>query len=132
MVDSNDDRRVVMEELTEFIKGQTAVQQSRLLLSVSHSRRSLFELLDTNGDGRLAPREFREGYSRLAKFDKDRDGQISHTDLSGNFILTLEVARASLFTREAMAMPRPPPISRHTDTRPSRRSEVVSEDGSQR
>jgi Ca2+-binding EF-hand superfamily protein len=111
MVDSNDDRRVVMEELTEFIKGQTAVQQSRLLLSVSHSRRSLFELLDTNGDGRLAPREFREGYSRLAKLDKDRDGRFSHTDLSGNFILTLEVARASLFTREAMAMPRPPPTS---------------------
>ena len=111
MVDSNDDGRVVIEELTEFIKDQTAVQQSRLLLSVSHSRRSLFELLDTNGDRRLAPREFLEGYSRLGTIDKDRDGRISRTDLSGKFILTLEVARASLFTREAMAMPRTPPTS---------------------
>ncbi|GIS63333.1 MAG: hypothetical protein CM1200mP2_55580 [Planctomycetaceae bacterium] len=40
----------------------------------------------------------------------DHDGQISRTDLSGNHILTLEVARASLFTREAMAMPRPQPV----------------------
>ena len=63
MVDSNDDGQVVLEEIIEFIKDQTAVQQSRLLLGISHSRRSLFELLDTNGDRRLAPREFREGYA---------------------------------------------------------------------
>ncbi len=120
MVDSNADGRVVMEELTEFIKDQTAVQQSRLLLSVSHSRRSLFELLDANGDRRLAPREFREGYSRLRQIDRDRDGRISRTELSGDYILTLEVARASLFTRDAMAMSRPP-LNPATPT-PDRRS----------
>ncbi|GIT29677.1 MAG: hypothetical protein Ct9H300mP1_17230 [Planctomycetaceae bacterium] len=107
MVDSNDDGQVVLEEIIEFIKDQTAVPQSRLLLGVSHSRRSLFELLEPTGPA-AGSREFREGYAQLEKLDKDRDGGFP-TDLSGNPILTLEVARASLFTQEAMAMPRPQP-----------------------
>lgn len=107
MVDGNDDGKLVMDELTEFIKDQTAVQQSRLLLSVTHNSRSLFERLDANSDRRLSPREFREGYLRLRQADADRDGRISRTDLSGDYVLTLEVARAALFTENAMAMPSP-------------------------
>ena len=107
MVDADNDGKVMRDELTEFIKDQTAVQQSRLLLNVSHTSRSLFELLDANSDRRLSEREFREGYSRLRSIDSNRDGRISRTDLSGDYELTLEVARAALFTDEAMAMPAP-------------------------
>ncbi len=107
MVDGNNDGKVLLAELTDFIKDQTAVQQSRLLLGVTHSSKSLLEILDADGDQRLSPREFREGYPRLRRIDKDGDGRISRTDLSGDYLLTLEVARAALFTSEAMAMPRP-------------------------
>ena len=107
MVDADNDGKVMRDELTEFIKDQTAVQQSRLLLNVTHKSRSLFDLLDANSDRRLSEREFREGYSRLRTVDSDRDGRISRTDLSGDYVLTLEVARAALFTNDAMAMPAP-------------------------
>ena len=107
MVDADNDGKVLRDELTEFVKDQTAVQQSRLLLNVTHKSRSLFELLDANSDRRLSEREFREGYSRLRAVDSDRDGRISRTDLSGDYVLTLEVARAALFTDDAMAMPAP-------------------------
>jgi Ca2+-binding EF-hand superfamily protein len=107
MVDADNDGKVTRDELTEFIKDQTAVQQSRLLLNVTHKSRSLFQLLDGNGDRRLAPRDFRDGYERLKPLDTDRNGRISRTELSGEYVLTLEVARAALFSADAMAMPAP-------------------------
>ncbi len=112
IVDSNGDGKLVVDELIEFIKDQTAVQQSRLLLGVSYSSRPLFELLDADADRRLSPREFHEGYPRLRQVDKTRDGRISRTDLSGDVVLTLEVARAALFSQEAMLMPNPQPAAR--------------------
>ena len=107
MVDADNDGKVTRDELTEFIKDQTAVQQSRLLLNVTHKSRSLFQLLDGNGDRRLAPREFRDGYERLKPLDTNHNGHISRTELSGEYVLTLEVARAALFSDDAMAMPAP-------------------------
>ena len=109
VIDSNGDGKLVIDELTEFVKNQTAVQQSRLLLGVSYHSRPLFQLLDADSDRRLSPREFHEGYPRLRQADTTRDGRISRTELSGDFVLTLEVARAALFSQEAMMMPNPQP-----------------------
>tara|TARA_Y100000588_G_scaffold162742_1_gene176791 strand:+ start:74 stop:703 length:630 start_codon:yes stop_codon:yes gene_type:complete len=109
VIDNNGDGKLVIDELIEFVKNQTAVQQSRLLLGVSYHGRPLFQLLDANSDRRLSPREFHEGYPRLRQADTTRDGRISRTELSGDFVLTLEVARAALFSQEAMMMPNPQP-----------------------
>jgi Ca2+-binding EF-hand superfamily protein len=119
MVDADNNGKLTRDELTEFIKDQTAVQQSRLLLNVTHKSRSLFQLLDSNGDRRLAPREFRDGYERLKPLDTDRNGHISRTELSGEYVLTLEVARAALFSDDAMAMPAPQ-VTRTTPTTETR------------
>jgi hypothetical protein len=75
------------------------VSESRILLSVSDLGRSLFEVLDTNGDRRLGIRELQAAPGRIAGWDRDGDGKITTEELSWNFRMVFDRGPSMLFGR---------------------------------
>jgi Ca2+-binding EF-hand superfamily protein len=62
-------------------------------LSQGDHGRGLFELLDTDRDNRLSPRELKNAWKALAPWDTDGDGCISRTEVPRQFQLTLAQGR---------------------------------------
>src|SRR5262245_57422065 len=65
MIDRDADGKITLAEFDAFFKLQQSFSKLPLSLVYSAQTPSLFQLLDTNGDGRLSIREVREGWSRL-------------------------------------------------------------------
>jgi len=50
-------------------------------VGITSEGKGLFELLDTDGDGRLSVREMRNAVKLLAELDRDGDGAISRAEI---------------------------------------------------
>jgi Ca2+-binding EF-hand superfamily protein len=76
VADRNGDGKLTEAELTAYgtLVGNAA--SSTVSLQVQESGRSLFEMFDTNRDGRLGLRELRTVWDRLALYDKDGSGKV--------------------------------------------------------
>lgn len=88
-VDLDGNGQVTREEIQFFFSLDGLAEQSRLVLSLSNETRTLFEILDSNQDRRLSPREFFEGRKRLAEFDLNGDGALSREELHTRFRVTV-------------------------------------------
>jgi Ca2+-binding EF-hand superfamily protein len=60
---------------------QAAARASCATVGVSSEGKGLFEMLDTNGDGRLSVREMRNAVRLIAELDRDGDGMLSRTEI---------------------------------------------------
>jgi Ca2+-binding EF-hand superfamily protein len=69
------------------------VASASVTLSVSDQSRGLFDLLDTNRDGRLSVREMRQASKLLKQFDREKKGYLTREDLPHTY--RLELRRAS-------------------------------------
>src|SRR6185369_4305673 len=67
---------------------QARLKKACVALVMSDESRGLFDLLDTNRDGRLSVRELRAAPALLATHDKDGKG-IARTDLPRSYCLTV-------------------------------------------
>jgi Ca2+-binding EF-hand superfamily protein len=65
------------------------VAAGSMTLTVSDRSRGLFDLLDTNRDGRLSVREMRQAPKLLKQFDRDNKGYITRADLPRTYRLEL-------------------------------------------
>jgi len=93
-VDANADGMVTRDEVSAYIKQQTAKNQNRIDVSFSEEGKSLFELLDgVPMDRRLTRRECRGAWERLKVRDTNNNGKISADELAGTFKLTIEFGR---------------------------------------
>jgi Ca2+-binding EF-hand superfamily protein len=79
------------DHLQELHKRVTA---GSVTLSISDQSRGLFDLLDTNRDGRLSVREMRQAPKLLKQFDRDNKGFLTRDDLPRTY--RLEVRRATV------------------------------------
>jgi len=95
LADRNEDDKLTLKELTDYGEVMTGVSDAPIALSFSDSGQNLFELLDTNRDGRLSLRELRQAWNRLRDQDQDGDGQIHKDELPRQCQLT--VTRGAAF-----------------------------------
>jgi Ca2+-binding EF-hand superfamily protein len=89
LADRNGDGKVTMAEMTALLNLLEDASVSSISIGVGEHGRALFQLLDTNGDGRLGLRELRSAWDRLAKLDKNGDGFISADEIPRQFELTV-------------------------------------------
>src|SRR5262249_17049358 len=54
-------------------------------LTITNNGRGMFAILDANGDGKLGLRELRTAWSRLAPYDRKRQGSIGKNDIPLQF-----------------------------------------------
>ncbi len=81
IVDRNGDDKVTEQELKAYLDMQSEGAGCRLQLTITDEGRSLFELLDGNGDGRLSLRELRTGWARMKPMSRSDNG-LSRDDIS--------------------------------------------------
>lgn len=104
MLDKNDDGMIFIEEVIQFVNRQADASQSRTIMKVTTTGKPLFDLLDANRDARLSERELAQAFRRLTKKDADNppcdadaDGRITATEIDGQYRVTFEMGKPSLF-----------------------------------
>jgi Ca2+-binding EF-hand superfamily protein len=89
LADRNGDNSLTRKEIDEFLDMQEKFFFRATYLTVMDRGVSLFELLDTDHDGQLSPRELRSAWSRLAPWDRDGSGRIRREQLPRQFQFVL-------------------------------------------
>src|SRR5262249_6691931 len=97
-VDSDGDGMLVEAEMLVYVDQEASASQSRVVLTVSHTGKSVFEALDTLVvDRRLTRRELRRAAEQMKSFDQDGDGAVSTDELAGQFRAVLELGKPLMF-----------------------------------
>src|SRR6185295_19062011 len=85
LMDRDGDGQLFEKEILAYLDSYKelliAVRTSTASVSMTEEGKGLFELLDTNGDGRLSVREMRQALRLLDDFDRDGKGLLSKTDI---------------------------------------------------
>jgi len=90
-MDIDGDGKVMKGELTSFMTGQNEAAAARLYLVVRDKGQDLFEVLETETDGLLSPRELRSAKSVLDIHDTNGDGVLGGDEVPAR--LELELVR---------------------------------------
>jgi Ca2+-binding EF-hand superfamily protein len=77
--------RAYLDELQDL---QGKAMAGCVSLTIADQGRGLFDLLDTNKDGRLSVREMRNAFKLIAQLDQDGDGFISRGEIPRGYTLT--------------------------------------------
>ncbi len=88
-VDRNGDGKIFPEELLTFLDQELQSTANRIELRIHGPDRNLFEILDTNGDNRLAESEFRAAGANLTHWDRDKDSQIARAEVPRKYRLVI-------------------------------------------
>jgi Ca2+-binding EF-hand superfamily protein len=90
-MDANGDGKLEEKEVLAYLDKLEELQKKAraacVSLTVSDNSRGLFDLIDTNHDGRLSVRELRNAVKLVDQYGKD--GAISRNDIPRNYHLTL-------------------------------------------
>ena len=81
MADRDNDGKVTKKEFEDMNDLHAGAFGTTSTLSVSETSRGLFELLDTNRDGRLSVRELRTAAEKLKVYDLNADGILSEDEI---------------------------------------------------
>ncbi|RPI77035.1 MAG: hypothetical protein EHM42_14245, partial [Planctomycetaceae bacterium] len=101
IVDRDADKMVTLDELLAFIDQDSAAQQSRVDLVLSHDGKSVFQVLDAAPDRRLTRRELLHAAERMRSMDLDRDGTVTSVEMVGRYKMQAELGRPALFRTPA-------------------------------
>ncbi len=97
MVDRDGDGMVVRNELIEYVNQEARASRSRLNVTIGRKGETLFELIDADSDGRLAPRELSAAWSRLESHDRDGDSELAPPEIAGSYSIDFELGKPRLF-----------------------------------
>lgn len=109
LVDTDRDGQVSDAELQALIDQDSGAQQTRIELVISHDSESLFEILTGSGDRRLTMRKLLEGHSRVSARDRDGDGVVHLSEITGKYRLTAEPGKPTMFRSGSRMMRGIPP-----------------------
>jgi Ca2+-binding EF-hand superfamily protein len=88
LADRDGNGQLTEEELEAFFKVHSKGTLCFTTVSLSDHGYGLFELLDTNHDNRLSPRELKAAWKVLEPWDANKDGLISQNELPRQFQVT--------------------------------------------
>ena len=89
LIDRDGDGKLTEKELTDYLDLQAQVTTTTFTVQVGEGGQGLFELIDTNRDGRLSAKELRTAWDRLAPWDHDNDGFIARTEIPRQLDVTV-------------------------------------------
>lgn len=95
-IDMDEDLQMTRQELFRFADREQAATASRIEVTVEQSGKTMFRLLDSNGDRRLTKREILKGSDRLKEYDINADGAYSDVELGTEYVLTIGMGRSEL------------------------------------
>ena len=87
--DIDEDEHLSRDEMKAWIETDTLATQSQIEVSVKQDGKTMFSLLDTNFDRRLAQRELQEGQSVLQEYDVNQDGELAESELGTRYVLQI-------------------------------------------
>src|SRR5262249_11123872 len=94
MMDADGDGKVTEKEMLAFFKKIEDVQAKAMVgctsMTVADQGRGLFDLMDTNHDGRLSVREMRNAVKLIDALDRDGDGQLGKNEIPRSYTLTVQ------------------------------------------
>jgi Ca2+-binding EF-hand superfamily protein len=79
--DRDGDGKIFEEELIPVVEGRIRTALSRTRMTSADRGKDLFEILDSNRDRRLSPRELLGAVSRLGLWDKDADDALANPEI---------------------------------------------------
>jgi Ca2+-binding EF-hand superfamily protein len=97
-VDADGNGMLTQAELRAYAQTNVGLSESALVVTVSDDAKTLFEILDGNLDNRLSPREFREGATRMKKYDHDKDGRFGMNEMRTEYGFVISRARPQFVT----------------------------------
>ncbi|HTI50301.1 MAG TPA: hypothetical protein VL475_05100 [Planctomycetaceae bacterium] len=100
-VDRDGNGMIVEAELLAYVEQEAGASQSRVIMTVSHDGKSVFEVLDENADRRITRRELRRAVELMRGFDRNGDGDVTAVELSGRFRVGLELGQPLLIRSTA-------------------------------
>ncbi|HXG11048.1 MAG TPA: EF-hand domain-containing protein [Gemmataceae bacterium] len=93
LMDQDGDGMLYQKEMLAYLDQMQALQAKALAccvsMSVSDQGRGLFDLFDSNRDGRLGMRELRNAVNLVASLDRDGDGQVGKDEIPRSYQVTL-------------------------------------------
>lgn len=95
LYDDDGDGKAFPAEIARGYARQAAAQTTQVAANIVRQSNSLFEALDTNGDGRLGLREVRAAAQRLTSLDKNQDQSISGDELPESFSVSFALGAAA-------------------------------------
>jgi Ca2+-binding EF-hand superfamily protein len=79
--DRDEDGKLTKAELEAFADLLAGAFGTRLSVTFTSAGRGLFQILDTNNDGRLGVRELRNAAARLLAYDREGKGKVARRDI---------------------------------------------------
>lgn len=80
-LDRDKNGKLYLDEIINYFKPRVDLLRNRVELSIIEQGRTLFEILDSDRDGRLAHREVRSIAEKLKQWDTDGDGMLSESEI---------------------------------------------------
>jgi Ca2+-binding EF-hand superfamily protein len=121
MMDRDGDGKLFEKEVVAYLDKMKELQEGALRscasLAVKDQGRGLFDLVDTNSDGRLGVRELRQMVKLVDALDRDGDGQISRGEIPHKYRMDVQRGPANsnqlgrqvvVLRQMGMSEPRPP------------------------
>lgn len=85
--DRNADGKLTAKEVETAIEALRPMTGCRVEIAVSEQGRGLFELIDTDSDNRLSPRELAAASAIIKALDRNRDGLLDKLEIPRNFVV---------------------------------------------
>jgi Ca2+-binding EF-hand superfamily protein len=103
--DADGDGKVYPSEIAAYDRRRQAPQLSAVRATASDDQDILFPLLDADQDGRLTARELAQLSERLARLDRDGDGNLAYDELPGSIGIVFDRGNRDDRTARSMQSP---------------------------
>ena len=94
LIDTDHDDKIFAEEIRAFSDEtadlRNATEAGFASVEVNDQGKGLFGLFDTNGDGKLSPRELKRLPKLLAQYDHNKDGGIAPNEVPKSYVMSFQ------------------------------------------